>query len=241
MGLLAALLNVCQDTLSLISLSAGLIVFSPWLMVLLVAAVVPAFLGETHFTTLAYSVLYRWTPQRRQLDYLRMLGASVQSAKEIKIFGLGSHLSKQYHQISEDIYQENKVLAIRRASVGSALNLISTGGYYGAYAVVLMQDSGGRNLGRDVHVSDRRVLPLARLYRKDSLELQRHLRAGHFPQGPVRIFRDAADHPLAAGSGPGATPDPAGIRVPQCRFRLSGLRAAWSCRTLTSRCILLKK
>jgi ATP-binding cassette subfamily B protein len=89
-GLLAGVLNVGQDTLSLISLSAGLIVFSPWLMVLLVAAVIPAFLGETHFTTLAYSVLYRWTPQRRLLDYIRMLGASNQSAKEVKIFGLGT-------------------------------------------------------------------------------------------------------------------------------------------------------
>jgi ATP-binding cassette, subfamily B, bacterial len=148
MGLLAALLNVCQDTLSLITLSAGLIVFSPWLMVLLAAAVVPAFLGETHFTTLAYSVLYRWTPQRRRLDYLRMLGASVQSAKEVKIFGLGRHLSKQYDQISEDIYQENKALAIRRATVGSALNLISTGGYYGAYVVVLVQTlAGGISVG----------------------------------------------------------------------------------------------
>src|SRR5262249_23527275 len=66
MGLLAAVLNIFQDALTLASLSAGLIVFSPWLMLLLVAAVIPAFLGETHFTTLAYSVLYRRTPQRRQ-------------------------------------------------------------------------------------------------------------------------------------------------------------------------------
>ena len=143
LGLLASLLNVCQDSLSLLSLSAGLIVFSPWLMVLLIAAVVPAFLGETHFTTLAYSVLYRWTPQRRSLDYLRLLGASAQSAKEVKIFGLGDHLSQRYHQLSEDIYQENKVLAIKRASVGSLLNLVSTGGYYGAYAVVLVRTLAG--------------------------------------------------------------------------------------------------
>ncbi len=88
-GLLSGVLNVAQDTLSLISLSAGLIVFSPWLIVLLIAAVIPAFLGETHFTALAYSVLYRWTPQRRLLDYIRLLGASSQSAKEVKIFGLG--------------------------------------------------------------------------------------------------------------------------------------------------------
>ncbi|MBZ5581286.1 MAG: ABC transporter ATP-binding protein/permease [Acidobacteriia bacterium] len=143
LGLLASLLSVCQDGLSLLSLSAGLLLFSPWLMALLVAAVIPAFLGETHFTTLAYSVLYRWTPQRRQLDYLRLLGASAQSAKEVKIFGLGRHLSQRYHQLSEDIYLENKALAIRRAAVGSALNLVSTGGYYGAYAVVLIQTLAG--------------------------------------------------------------------------------------------------
>src|SRR5437867_1393740 len=73
MGLLSSLLSVGQDTLSLVSLSVGLIVFSPWLMALLVAAVIPALLGETHFSKLAYSVLYRRTPQRRQLDYLRLL------------------------------------------------------------------------------------------------------------------------------------------------------------------------
>ena len=142
-GLVAAVLNVAQDTLSLISLSAGLIVFSPWLMVLLVAAVIPAFLGETHFTTLAYSVLYRWTPQRRLLDYLRMLGASNQSAKEVKIFGLGTHLAERYHEVSDRIYEDNKKVAVKRASVGFLLNLVSTGGYYGAYAVVLIRTLAG--------------------------------------------------------------------------------------------------
>jgi ATP-binding cassette, subfamily B, bacterial len=146
--LLASLLNLCQDTISLISLSAGLIVFSPWLMVLLVAAVIPAFLGETHFTTLAYSALYRRTPQRRQLDYLRFLGAGAQSAKEIKIFGLGRHLSKQYYEIAESIDKENKQIAIHRAALGSALNLVSTGGYYGAYVVVLARTVvGGITVG----------------------------------------------------------------------------------------------
>jgi len=142
-GLLAAVLNVAQDTLSLISLSAGLIVFSPWLMILLIAAVIPAFLGETHFTTLAYSVLYRYTPERRLLDYLRMLGASNQSAKEVKIFGLGTHLAERYHEVSERIYEDNKKVAVKRAGVGFLLNLVSTGGYYGAYAVVLIRTLAG--------------------------------------------------------------------------------------------------
>ncbi len=143
LGLLAALLGMGQDTLTLISLSASLVVFSPWLVLLLVAAVLPAFLGETHFAALAYSSLYRRTPQRRLLDYLRWLGASAASAKEVKLFGLGRHLSERYHQVSEDIYLENKGISVRRAFAGAGLNVISTGGYYGAYAVVLTRVLAG--------------------------------------------------------------------------------------------------
>ena len=146
--LLASLLGMCQDTLSLISLSGVLFVFSPWLMALLVAAVIPAFLGETHFTTLAYSVLYRRTPERRLLDYLRFLGAGAQSAKEIKIFGLGDYLADRYHEVSEAIDKENQLLGLKRATVGGALNLVATAGYYGAYAVVLLRVlAGGISIG----------------------------------------------------------------------------------------------
>jgi ATP-binding cassette, subfamily B, bacterial len=147
--LLSSLLNMGQDALTLISLSAGLIVFSPWLMVLLMAAVIPAFLGETHFTKLSYSVHFRWTPQRRMLDYLRFFGGQhPQSAKEVKIFGLGRHLAKRYHQLSKDIYNENKKIVIKRATVGSALNIVSTGGYYRAYVVVQVRTlAGGITIG----------------------------------------------------------------------------------------------
>jgi ATP-binding cassette subfamily B protein len=143
LGLLAVLMGAGQDAISLASLSAGLVVFSPWLMLLLVAAVVPAFLGETHFSALAYSALYRWTREWRRLDYLRMLGASAQSAKEVKIFGLGDYLARRYDEVSRDIYKENKQIAAHRATLGSLLNLLSTGEYYGAYAVVLVRTLAG--------------------------------------------------------------------------------------------------
>src|SRR3954452_8434882 len=143
MGLMASILKVAQDMVSLISLSAGLIVFSPWLMALLVAAVIPAFLGENHYSKLAYSVLYRRTPQRRQLDYLRLLGASVQSAKEVKLFGLGDYLTERYRGGAQAMENENRSLSIRRAIAGSGLNLIATGGYYGAYVAVLARTLAG--------------------------------------------------------------------------------------------------
>src|SRR5690606_13475162 len=75
-GLLSQLLSMAQDSLTLASLGVALLAYSPWLLLLLVVAVIPAFLGETHYASLEYSLLYRWTPERRQLDYLRYLGAS---------------------------------------------------------------------------------------------------------------------------------------------------------------------
>jgi ATP-binding cassette, subfamily B, bacterial len=142
-GLVSSLLGICQDLVTLVSLSSALILFSPWLFLLLPAAVLPSFLGETHFANLAYSMLYSWTPQRRELDYLRLLGASNQSAKEVKIFGLGDYLAERYRRISDRFYDENKTLAFRRAGVGALLNLLGTGGYYGAYVFILARTIAG--------------------------------------------------------------------------------------------------
>jgi ATP-binding cassette subfamily B protein len=99
--------------------------------------VVPAFLGESHFAFLGYSLNIRQTPSRRQLDYLRVLGASKESAKELKLFGLSGFLVGEYSRISSDIYDENVRLAARRLWAGAALSLVSTAGYYGAYTYVI--------------------------------------------------------------------------------------------------------
>jgi len=148
LGMLAVLAGMGQQTLTLLSLSAAVVSFSPWFLVLLVAAVIPAFLGETRFAMLAYSILYRWTPERRELDYLRMLGASSQSAKEVKIFGLGQYLADRSRVLFDRFYRENKALAVKRAASGSLLNLLPTAGYYGAYILILVRTlSGALSLG----------------------------------------------------------------------------------------------
>ncbi len=68
----------------------------------------PVFLGETRFASLNYSMLYRYTPERRELDYLRYLGASNESAKEVKIFGLGNYLTDRSRALFERFYAENQ-------------------------------------------------------------------------------------------------------------------------------------
>jgi len=143
LGMLGIIAGMGQQFLTLVSLLAAVVSFSPWFLVLLVAAVIPSFLGETRFAMLAYSMLYRWTPERRELDYLRMLGASNQSAKEVKIFGLGNYLADRTRILFDRFYEENKSLAIKRAITGSLLNLLPTAGYYGAYVLILIRTISG--------------------------------------------------------------------------------------------------
>src|SRR6266851_538449 len=136
-GLFTLLLGTAQDLITLISLASVLLLQLPWLLLLLTVAVLPAFLGEAHFASLGYSLLFQWTPERRLLDYLRYMGASDESAKEVKLFGLSDFLVGRYASLSEKFYQENKTLAVRRNLVSTLLVTVGTLGYYGAYAVII--------------------------------------------------------------------------------------------------------
>ncbi len=142
-GMLATLLSMGQDFLTLLSLAAALLLFNPWLLLLLAVAVIPSFLGETHFASLQYSLFYRWTPQRRQLDYLRYMGASDETAKEMQMFGLAGWLVNRFQKLAGQFYQENKKLAVRKSIISTLLSAIGTLGYYAAYVVILLRAMSG--------------------------------------------------------------------------------------------------
>ena len=124
--------------------SVAVMIYSPWLMLLLVAAVLPAFMGETHFAFLGYAKNFRQTPIKRQLDYLRQAGATKEAAKELKLFSLSRFFTERFARLSDIIYQQDVDLAKRRLGVGSGLSFVSTAGYYGAYAYVIWRTLSGR-------------------------------------------------------------------------------------------------
>src|SRR6266568_7977411 len=124
--------------------SVAVMVYSPWLMLLLIAAVLPAFLGETHFAFLGYAKNFRQTPIKRQLDYLRQAGGTKEAAKELKLFNLGEFFTNRFAKLSDIVYEQDVELARKRLGIGSILSFISTGGYYGAYAYVIWRTLAGR-------------------------------------------------------------------------------------------------
>ena len=128
-----------QEFITIFFLGAGLIAFNPWLILILAIAVIPSFLGETHFNQRTYSLTTGWTPERRELDYLRYIGASDETAKEVKIFNLADFIADRFKELSDKYFKANSKLAFSRAAWGALLSTIGTISYYGAYVFILIQ------------------------------------------------------------------------------------------------------
>ncbi len=141
--MIQAIGRLVQQAITTITLSISIMVFSPWLMLLLIAGVIPAFLGESHFALLGYAKNFRQTPVRRQLDYLRVLGGSKEAAKELKLFGLRNFLRERFTRLSDEIYKENVALSRLKLVAGSLLSVVGTAGYYSAYVFVVWRTVAG--------------------------------------------------------------------------------------------------
>lgn len=147
-ALMSQVLQQLQEFITVLTLGAGLIAFNPWLILILVIAVIPSFLGESHFNQRSYSLTRSWTPERRELDYLRYIGASDTTAKEVKIFNLSDFLAKRFAGLSHQYYLANRKIAVQRAGWGVLLSALGTLAYYGAYVVIALQTiSGAITLG----------------------------------------------------------------------------------------------
>ena len=141
--LLTQVMSQVQDMISMAFLITGLIAFNAWLIALLLIAILPAFLGESHFNNQNYALSRSQTPERRELDYLRYLGASDETAKEIKIFNLADFVINRFKTLSDKFYTDNSKLAIRRSAWGSFFSILGSTGYYGAYVFIIIKTING--------------------------------------------------------------------------------------------------
>ncbi len=142
-GLMSQLFNQAQDVVTIVSFGAGLFVYAPWLLVLMAVALVPAFIGEVHFNAQAYWMNYQRAPERRESDYVRQTAASVETAKEVKIFGLNGFLMERYEALATSFFRANRKIALRRAGWGSLLTAVGTSAYYVAYAYIVWRTLHG--------------------------------------------------------------------------------------------------
>jgi ATP-binding cassette subfamily B protein len=142
--LLSQVMSQVQDLITMGFLAVGLMAFNPWLILLLLIAIIPAFLGESHFNDQSYALTRGQTPERRELDYVRYLGASDETAKEVKIFDLSGFIIDRFEQLSNKFYWDNRRLSIQRSLWGTFFAMLGSIGYYAAYVFIIMGTVEGR-------------------------------------------------------------------------------------------------
>lgn len=138
-GLMSNTLSQAESIISMISLIAGLIYFEPILILILVLSIIPSFINEAKFSSTRYSLARSWTAERRELDYLRFIGANNQTAKEVKLFGLTDFIADRFKVLSDDYYVINKKLSIQQSLYGSLFNILGVLSYYGAYIYIIFR------------------------------------------------------------------------------------------------------
>ncbi|MGR7812646.1 ABC transporter ATP-binding protein [Lacinutrix undariae] len=147
-GLMSNVLGQAQSAISIATLVVGLIYFEPYLIILLVLSIIPSFINEVRFSQQQYSLARSWTSERRELDYLRFIGANDKTAKEIKLFGLTDFIVDRFQNLSQEYFQLNKKLAVRRSALGFLFNVLGSISYYGAYVFIIYRVlSGAITLG----------------------------------------------------------------------------------------------
>jgi ATP-binding cassette subfamily B protein len=208
MTLMGPLFGQAQDIVTVASFVAGFIFYAPWLIALLLLALIPAFLGEAHFNAQSYSLDFVRTPERRELDYVRQTAASVETANEVKIFGLNGFLIDRYVRLATDFYAANRRLAMQRAGWGGLFTAIGTVGYYLAYAYIVWRTLSAILVG---DLTSRGLLQASAHLLEGLLTVLDRRESGALPQRPIFFFEVSQKSCRRT------------IRV-RSRSRLSGLR-----------------
>ncbi len=142
-SLMSSLLGQLESLISIITLVAGLVYFAPFLIVILLLSIIPSFISEVRYSSQNYSLTRSWTHERRELDYLRYVGANDSTAKEIKLFGLANFVADRFKNLSDQYYKLNKSLAVKRSSFGALFNSLGILSYYGAYVFIIYRVING--------------------------------------------------------------------------------------------------
>ena len=141
--LMSNVLGQAQNIISILTLVAGLIYFEPYLIILLILSIIPSFINEVRFSQQQYSLARSWTSERRELDYLRFIGANDKTAKEIKLFGLTNFIVNRFQNLANKYFKLNKTLVIKRSSYGFLFNLLGSISYYAAYVFIIYRVLSG--------------------------------------------------------------------------------------------------
>ncbi|MDY7232381.1 ABC transporter ATP-binding protein [Hyalangium rubrum] len=135
--------TIVRNLVTLSTYAVLLVALSPWSVVVLVAASIPAFIAEARLAAAGFR-LYSWrAPEGRKLNYLEWILTRDNHVKEVKLFGLGPLVLGRYRTLFQKFFSEDRALALKRMGWGLGLGILSLGAFYGCYAFVANRAATG--------------------------------------------------------------------------------------------------
>ena len=136
LSLVVKTFDLMRDTIALLTIGIWLFQFSPYAVLLLGFAGIPAFIAEAKFSGEAFRIHRRRSAERRMQIYIEMVLTREDGVKEVKLLQLGRLFLKRYVDIFLNIYKEDRNLVLRRGLWGYLLGLLASGAFYFAYGWV---------------------------------------------------------------------------------------------------------
>ena len=136
LSLVVKTFDLIRDSIALLTIGIWLFQFSPYAVLLLGFAGIPAFVAEAKFSGEAFRIQRRRSAERRMQIYLEMVLTREDGVKEVKLLQLGRLFLKRYVDIFLNIYKEDRNLVLRRGVWGYLLGLLASGAFYFAYGWV---------------------------------------------------------------------------------------------------------
>lgn len=136
LSLVTKTFDLARNVISLVAIGVFLFQFSPWAVLLLSVAGVPAFIAEAKFSGEAFRVNKRRSAERRMQIYLEMVLTREDGVKEVKLLQLGKIFLQRYVDIFLAIYREDRSLVLRRGIWGYSLGIVTSAAFYFAYGWV---------------------------------------------------------------------------------------------------------
>ncbi|HZH04142.1 MAG TPA: ABC transporter ATP-binding protein, partial [Myxococcaceae bacterium] len=144
LALVLRCLTLVQNAVTLGAYAVLLIRLSPWAVLVLFAASVPAFVAEAKLAGEAFRLNSWRAPEGRKLNYLEWILTRDSHVKEIKIFGLGEMILGRYKALFRKFFDEDRRLAVRKMGWGLTLGLVSLAAFYACYAFIAGRAASGR-------------------------------------------------------------------------------------------------
>ena len=135
--------GIAQNTVTLAALSALLWRLSPWSVLVIVAASIPAFVAEARLSSESFRVNTWRAPEGRRLNYLEWILTRDSHVKEVKLYDLGPLVLGRYRELFRKFYGEDRRLAVRRLAFGAAFGLLALAAFYGMYLLVASRAARG--------------------------------------------------------------------------------------------------